>query len=202
MNNVRNSLLDHDGGGWLSALRFGVLSIALVGLAFPLGAALIGQTLFPGQARGSLIERDGVVVGSALVAQPFTDARYFQPRPSAANYDPKALAGSNWAPSNPALRERISAASTAAGGPRADRPGDDSLRPRHRLGLGHRPAHFAGGGAGAGRARGARPVAARRARAASRRRAHAGPDLRRAGTIARKRAAIEPGHGCPDALMP
>ena len=113
MNNVRTSLLEHDGGGWLRALRFAIVSIALLGLAFPIVAALIGQVLFPAQARGSLIERDGVVVGSSLVAQPFADARYFQPRPSAANYDPKALAGSNWAPSNPQLRERIAAGSAA-----------------------------------------------------------------------------------------
>ena len=111
MNNVRTTLLEHDGGGWLRALRFAVLSVILLGLAFPVLAALLGQALFPAQARGSLIERDGIVVGSSLVAQPFADARYFQPRPSAANYDPKALAGSNWAPSNPQLRERIAAGS-------------------------------------------------------------------------------------------
>jgi K+-transporting ATPase ATPase C chain len=113
MDNIRNSALDHDGGGWLCALRFAVLSIAVLGLAFPIAIALLGQALFPVQARGSLVERDGVVVGSSLVAQPFADARYFQPRPSAANHDPRALAGSNWAPSNPALRERIAASSAA-----------------------------------------------------------------------------------------
>lgn len=113
MNNVRTTLLEHDGGGWLRALRFSIISIALLGLAFPIAAALIGQALFPDQARGSLIERDGIVVGSSLVAQPFADARYFQPRPSSANYDPRALAGSNWAPSNPDLRERIAASSKA-----------------------------------------------------------------------------------------
>ena len=128
MNNVRTSLLEHDGGGWLRSLRFAVFSIALLGLAFPLAAALLGQALFPAQARGSLIERDGIVVGSSLVAQPFADARYFQPRPSAANYDPKALAGSNWAPSNPQLRERIAAGSAAIaqreGVPSASIPAD------------------------------------------------------------------------------
>ena len=68
---------------------------------------MLGGLLFPHQAGGSLIERDGRVVGSSLVAQPFADARYFQPRPSAANFDPKALSGSNLASSNPALRERM-----------------------------------------------------------------------------------------------
>jgi K+-transporting ATPase ATPase C chain len=94
-------------------LRFSVISIVAAGLLFPVIAALIGQTLFPAQANGSLITRDGVVVGSSLVAQPFADSRYFQARPSAANYDPRALAGSNWAPSNPALRERVAATSAA-----------------------------------------------------------------------------------------
>ena len=56
---------------------------------------------------GSTIARDGHVIGSALVAQPFADGRYFQPRPSAANYDPMAAAGSNMARSNPDLRTRI-----------------------------------------------------------------------------------------------
>lgn len=98
---------------WLTALRFAVVSIALAGLVFPLVTTRVGQVLFPAQAGGSLIIRDGVTVGSSLVAQPFADARYFQPRPSAAGYDPRALAGSNWAPSNPALRERIAATSAA-----------------------------------------------------------------------------------------
>lgn len=98
---------------WLTALRFSIVSIICAGLLFPVVTALVGQTLFPAQANGSLITRDGVVVGSSLVAQPFADARYFQPRPSAAGYDPRALAGSNWAPSNPALRERIAATSAA-----------------------------------------------------------------------------------------
>lgn len=96
-----------------SALRFAGVAILGVGLAFPAIATLLGQALFPAQARGSLVERDGVVVGSSLVAQPFVGEGYFQPRPSAANYDPKALAGSNWAPSNPALRKRIVASSAA-----------------------------------------------------------------------------------------
>ena len=101
---------------WLAALRFSIISIVAAGLLFPVIAALIGQILFPAQANGSLITRNGVVVGSSLVAQPFADARYFLARPSAANYDPRALAGSNWAPSNPALRERIAATSAAVAG--------------------------------------------------------------------------------------
>jgi potassium-transporting ATPase KdpC subunit len=104
--------LDAIGGGWWPALRFSAIAILVCGLAFPAIATLLGGALFPAQANGSLLTRDGVVVGSALVAQPFTAARYFSPRPSAAGYDPKALAGSNLAPTNPALRERIAGTST------------------------------------------------------------------------------------------
>jgi K+-transporting ATPase ATPase C chain len=108
-----HSSLDHQGGGIGVAIRFGLISILAFGLLLPAVLAFAGQLLFPTQARGSLIERNGVVVGSALIAQPFAGDKYFQPRPSAASFDPKALAGSNWAPSNPALHDRIAATSTA-----------------------------------------------------------------------------------------
>lgn len=111
------------GANWLSALRFAIVSILLGGLLFPLVTASVGQVLFPAQAQGSLINRDGVTVGSSLVAQPFASARYFQPRPSAAGYDPRALSGSNWAPSNPALRERIAATSAAVAAREGVSPG-------------------------------------------------------------------------------
>lgn len=104
---------DESGAGWSTAIRFALLSIVAAGLLFPASAVLIGGTLFPYQAQGSLIEVDGRVVGSALVAQPFAADKYFRVRPSAVNYDPRAVGGSNWAPSNPALRERIEAASSA-----------------------------------------------------------------------------------------
>jgi K+-transporting ATPase ATPase C chain len=69
--------------------------------------------LFPAQADGSLLIRDGQVRGSQLIAQPFTGDGYFQARPSAANYDPMAAAGSNLARTNPALQERVQASITA-----------------------------------------------------------------------------------------
>lgn len=95
----------------ISALRasFGLSAVALLGfgLLYSLAAAGIGHMLFPHAAEGSLIERDGLVVGSSLVAQPFAGDGYFQPRPSAANYEPMALAGSNQARSNPGLHKRL-----------------------------------------------------------------------------------------------
>ncbi len=95
----------------LPSLVFIAVFMVLTGLVYPTIATLLGGVLFAQQATGSLIERNGVVVGSSLVAQPFASDRYFRPRPSAAGYDLQALAGSNWAPSNPALRERIAASS-------------------------------------------------------------------------------------------
>lgn len=90
-----------------------VLVLVALGFAYSLAGALIGGALFPAQAQGSLVERNGKVLGSSLVAQPFADARYFQPRPSAAGYDPMAAAGSNQARSNPDLRRRIDGARAA-----------------------------------------------------------------------------------------
>ena len=94
-----------------TSLRAAMFFMAVVllgfGLLYSLVGALLGGIAFPQAASGSMIERDGKAVGSALVAQPFGDARYFQPRPSAANYDPMAAAGSNMARSNPDLRKRL-----------------------------------------------------------------------------------------------
>lgn len=114
MNAVKSTRkLDDGGGGAWPALAGSALFVVVCGLVYPAIATLLGGLLFPHQANGSLIERDGRVVGSSLVAQPFADARYFQPRPSAAGFDPKALSGSNLASSNPALRERMAKDSAA-----------------------------------------------------------------------------------------
>lgn len=93
--------------GLRAPLLFAVVILVVFGLLYSLAGTALGRLLFPAQATGSLVEREDRVAGSALVAQPFADARYFQPRPSAANYDPMAAAGSNLARSNPDLRKRI-----------------------------------------------------------------------------------------------
>ena len=102
-----------DNVGLRAPLMLAIAILLLFGLLYSLLGASLGRLLFPLQAQGSLIERDGKVVGSALVAQPFADARYFQPRPSAANYDPMAATGSNQARSNPELHKRIAEATLA-----------------------------------------------------------------------------------------
>ena len=84
-----------------------IVSLGLCGFLYSATVTGLGQLLFPAQANGSLIELDGKILGSSLVAQPFTDPKYFQPRPSAANYDPMAMAGSNMARTNPELTKMI-----------------------------------------------------------------------------------------------
>jgi K+-transporting ATPase ATPase C chain len=75
---------------------------------YPIALWLVGQTLFPFQAQGSMLTGpDGKLVGSKLIAQPFTKDEYFQPRPSAASYDASASASSALSASNYALRDRI-----------------------------------------------------------------------------------------------
>jgi K+-transporting ATPase ATPase C chain len=90
-----------------SALLIGITVIIVCGV-YPAILWVIGQTLFPFQANGSIVRSDdGKVIGSMLVAQPFTKDEYFQPRPSAASYDATASASSAYAPSNYALRDRV-----------------------------------------------------------------------------------------------
>lgn len=94
-------------GALRGAAGLAALTLAGCGFLYSLAGVGIGQALFPSAANGSLLQRDSQVVGSALVAQGFTSDRYFQPRPSAAGYDPMAMAGSNQARTNPDLRQRL-----------------------------------------------------------------------------------------------
>src|SRR4249919_2982748 len=102
-----------DRAGLRAPVLFAGVILAGFGLLYSLAGTALGRVLFPANAAGSVIVQGDRVVGSSLVAQPFADARYFQPRPSAANYDPMAAAGSNMARSNPDLRKRIDEARIA-----------------------------------------------------------------------------------------
>ena len=94
-------------------LRFCLVMLVLCGILYSASITKLGELLFSYQAQGSLLEHKGEARGSLLVAQTFSGNGYFHGRPSAANNDPMATAGSNLAPSNPALRERALADSTA-----------------------------------------------------------------------------------------
>src|SRR5881409_3899192 len=108
-----------------------ILLSAVTGIAYPAVVTVIAQLVFPHQANGSLIVKDGKVVGSALIGQPFDDPKYFWGRPSATSpfgYNAASSSGSNQSPTNPdlikAVQSRVEALRAADPGNAAPVPVD------------------------------------------------------------------------------
>jgi len=99
----------------LPALRIVLVFTVLLGLAYPLVVTGVAQGLWSDKADGSLVKVDGKVVGSSLLGQTFTKAKYFHPRPSAAGdgYDALASSASNLGPTNPTLIDNVKKAAAA-----------------------------------------------------------------------------------------
>lgn len=103
------------------AIAMTVVLTVLLGIMYPLAVTGLAQVVFPAKAGGSLIERDGKVIGSRLIGQPFTGQGYFHSRPSAAGtgYDATASGGTNLGPTSQELMDTVR---TAADSLRKENP--------------------------------------------------------------------------------
>jgi len=91
----------------ITAAKFMLVMMLITGLGYPLLISVVAKILFSDKAAGSLILRNGVVIGSELIGQNFTRPQYFWPRPSAIDYNPLPSGGSNLGPTSAALRDSI-----------------------------------------------------------------------------------------------
>jgi K+-transporting ATPase ATPase C chain len=98
----------------ITALLMTIATTILLGVIYPLMVTGLAQFFFHAKANGQIVYRDGAAIGSRLIAQPFTSAKYFHPRPSAAGngYDAANSAGTNLGPTNQKLIDRVRADAT------------------------------------------------------------------------------------------
>jgi K+-transporting ATPase ATPase C chain len=99
--NPRENTLSHV----VTSILYTIVTVVLLGIIYPLVVTVIGNVAFSHQAKGSLVERNGAVVGSTLIGQLWSKPQYFQGRPSAAGkgYDPTSTGGTNLGPTSKKL---------------------------------------------------------------------------------------------------
>ncbi len=95
---------------FITSILYTIIATVLLGLIYPLVVTGLAQMVLKDQANGRLIKKNGVAVGSRILAQPFSSAKYFHTRPSAAGangYDATNSGGTNWGPTNQKLIDRV-----------------------------------------------------------------------------------------------
>src|SRR5690348_11858704 len=109
----------------ITSILYTVITTVLVGLIYPILITTFAQVYSKDKANGQLIVRNGVVVGSRIIAQPFTGPGYFHPRPSAAGtngYDATSSGATNYGPTNQKLVDRVKADVAALQAENPDKP--------------------------------------------------------------------------------
>src|SRR5215469_3857434 len=108
----------------ITAILYTIVTTVIFGVLYPFAVTGVAQIIFHDKANGQLIQENGQVVGSRIIGQPFSAPGYFHSRPSAAGngYDAANSSGSNYAPTNKKLIDRVAGAVTAL---QSDRPNTD-----------------------------------------------------------------------------
>ena len=93
----------------LQALRMLFVMTVFTGIIYPVAMTLLSLAVFPYQAKGSMIEKNGTIIGSELIGQKFISDKYFHSRPSAIDYNPLPSSGTNWGPTDKRMRDSVNA---------------------------------------------------------------------------------------------
>jgi potassium-transporting ATPase KdpC subunit len=93
----------------LQALRMVLVMTVFTGIIYPVAMTLLSLAMFPYQAKGSMIEKNGVIIGSELIGQKFISDKYFHSRPSAIDYNPAPSCGTNWGPTDKRMQDSAKA---------------------------------------------------------------------------------------------